>query len=245
MTTVLIGPRTRLGLELAKQVKGQVLAVARDADDARSIRALAPLAGVEVADGSAGELTPRLAAGEGPVHLVVAALGPVHPGRPRASYDGPTVLRDLGFVEQVLAAGRPTRIIHVSTVLALAPAEDRRYYGGWKDVVEQQLQQLADDRCTAGGDATLSVLYPGRLLDASERRGLLRLHTSYAQLARVVVTTTAGPPVERAVGIDTRIWLLKTSISFALRSLRLRSRRSSTPSPSAGVMDRGLSGEGG
>jgi hypothetical protein len=245
--TVLIGPRTRLGREVLRQVDGQpALAVARHADDAALVGVLPELGAAAVVDGSSEDLRARVAdLGTGPVRLVVTALGPVHPQTPATAQDVPSVLRDLAYVEQVLDAGRPVRVVLVSTVLALAPGEDRRYYGGWKAVVEQQLQQLVDDRRAAGGDASLSVVYPGRLLDAAERRGRLRLHTSYARLAEIVLTKAVTAPSGRPVGIDSRFWLLVSSISLALRSLTPSTRRSIPPAPSIGVNGSRLSGESG
>ncbi len=248
--TVIVGPKTRLGRELVARLAGSpVLAVARDAADAEVVAALPGFrdaTGVQVVDGAAGGLTAAVAAlGSGPVRLVVAALGPVHPETPRTAYDAAGVARDLRFVEQVLAAGRPVQVVLVSTVIALAPGQDRRYYGGWKSLVEQQLQQLVDDRVAAGGEAELSVLYPGRLLDAAERRGRLRLHTSYARLASAVLAVSPGRPVARPVGADSRIWLWVSSISLALRSLTPSTRRSVPPPPRSGETARVPSGEGG
>lgn len=237
--TVLIGPRTRLGRAVLDELRGQpVLAVARDAAHAAQVAQLPGISPDDVVDAAGGQLRDRVAAlGDGPVRLVVAALGPVHPETPRTSYDAAAVVRDLDLVEQVLDAGRPVRIVLVSTVLALAPGEDRRYYGGWKAVVEQQLQELVDVRTAAGGDATLSVLYPGRLLEASQRRGRLRLHTSYTRLAGIALSSAAGSATGRPVGVDSRFWLLVSSISLALRSLRPSTRRSVPPSPRPGEQD--------
>lgn len=246
--TVLIGPKTRLGREVVAQLAAEpLIAIARDAADAAVVAGLPGLDPSRVVDAASGQLAERVAAlGSGPVRLVVAALGPVHPETPRTSYDAAGVVRDLAFVEQVLAAGRPVRIVLVSTILALAPGADRRYYGGWKALVEQQLQQLVDACTRAGGEASLSVLYPGRLLDAAERRGRLRLHTSYQSLAhRALATGGSDRAVERTVGIDSRIWFLVRSISLALRSLTPSTRRSVPPSPEPGETDQYLSGEGG
>lgn len=245
---VLVGPKTRLGREVVAQLSGApLLAVARDAADATVVAGLPGLDATRVVDAAAGQLAERVAAlGSGPVRLVITALGPVHPEAPRTSYDAAGAVRDLGFIEQVLAAGRPVQVVLVSTVIALAPGADRRYYGGWRSVVEQQLQQLVDERNRAGGRVTLSVLYPGRLLDAAERRGRLRLHTSYQSLAaRALATGTSERQVERLIGIDSRIWSAVRSISLALRSLTPSTRRSVAPSPEPGAPDQFLSGEGG
>lgn len=227
-TTVLIGPKTRLAREIVALAGGEpVLAVARDADDAAALPTHPGLDGVTVVDGAAGDLTARVGdLGSGPVRLVITALGPLHPETPQTSYDAASVVRDLEFVRQVIATDRPTQVVYVSTILALAPGDDRRYYGGWKGIIEEQVQQFVDDRNAAGGHATMSVLYPGRLLDAADRKGRLRLHTSYARLARVTLAAAGDTPSGRPVGIDSRFWLCVRSISFALRSLKPATRRS-------------------
>jgi hypothetical protein len=125
------------------------------------------------------------------------------------------------------------QVVLISTILALAPGEDRRYYGGWKALIEQQLQQLVDDTRAAGGSATLSVLYPGRLLDESRRSGHLRLHTSYSRLARQALSTDPRQATGRLMGTDSRIWLFVRCISFAFRSLKTTSTRSVSRPPSA------------
>lgn len=247
--TVLIGPKTRLGRELVRQLRGQpLLALARDADDAAVVAGLPGLSPEVVVDASAPGLSERVAAAAGAggrVRLVVAALGPVHPERPDTAYDAAGAIRDLGFIADVLAAGLPVQVVLVSTVLALAPGEDRRYYGGWKALLEQQLQQLVDDHRDAGGRATLSVLYPGRLVDGSERSGHLRLHSSYARLARRALTADPDQSIGRLVGIDTRIWLWVRCISFAFRSLKTTTARSVPRPPSAANSESVLPGESG
>jgi hypothetical protein len=237
--TVLIGPKTRLGAELISQLTGEpVLAVARDATDAAVVAALPGLGPSAVVDGSTPGLSQRVqesatASGSTSVRLVLAALGPVHPEQPNTAYDAAGVTRDLGFVEEVLASGLPVQAVLISTILALAPGEDRRYYGGWKALIEQQLQQLVDDRNAAGGRCSLTVFYPGRLLDQKLRTRQLRVHSSYARLARAALATSPDQSTGRLIGMDTRIWLWVRSISFALRSLRPTSTRSGSRPPSA------------
>lgn len=217
--TVVIGAKTRFGRALVERVRGSepVLVVARDAADAAALATVFSAgAPVQVLDASQGELSSTVkASGASRVRLVVAALGPVHPELPAYEADAPGVSRDLGLVGQVLDAGVPVQVVLVSTILALAPGEDRRYYGGWKGVVEQQLRQLVEDR----PEATLSVLFPGRLVEPGARVWQ-RVHASYARLVSVTLALPTDRGVSRLVGLDTRIWLLVRSVSFGLRSLR-------------------------
>lgn len=217
--TVVLGPKTRFGRALVERLRASehVLLVARDGADAAVLsETFAPGALVQVADGSLGELGSAIkASGATRVRLVIAALGPVHPEQPAFDVDGPAVSRDLGLVAQVLEVGLPVQVVLVSTIIALAPGEDRRYYGGWKGVVEQQVRQLVDER----PEATLSVLYPGRLVEPGARVWQ-RVHASYARLVTVALGLPPERGVSRLVGLDTRIWLLLRSVSFGARSLR-------------------------
>lgn len=217
--TVVLGPKTRFGQALVARVRQSepVLLVARDAADAAGLETMFSASGdVQVADASQGGLTSAIkASGASQVRLVVAALGPVHPEQPAYDVDGAAVGRDLALVTQVLDAGVPVQVVLVSTILALAPGEDRRYYGGWKGVVEQQVRQLVEEH----PGATLSVLFPGRLVEPGARVWQ-RVHASYARLVSVTLALPSDRGVSRLVGLDTRIWLLVKSVSFALRSLR-------------------------
>jgi hypothetical protein len=219
--TVLLGPKTRLGRAVVDVRRGSpLLAVARDAADAVSVADATGLGPAAVVDASDGTLAERVRAlGDGTVRLVVAALGPVHPVEPDFEADLAAVRRDLGYVDEVLACGRRVEVVLVSTVIALAPGDDRRYYGGWKCLLEELLQQRVDRH-----GARLAVLYPGRL--RAGRGGLpwQRLHASYDRLARVALDPDLGA-VGRTVGADSRIWLAVRSISFAIRSLSLSSGR--------------------
>ncbi|TNM44121.1 hypothetical protein FHP29_05265 [Nocardioides albidus] len=222
--TVVLGPLTRLGQAVvADRSATTVLAVARHADDVPAVVAATGLDPDDVVDASAGALTDRVRTlGEGPVRLVVAALGPVHPADPSAGRgvdfdaDLAAVHRDLAYVDEVLGCGREVEVVLISSVIALAPGADRRYYGGWKCLVED----LLDQRVRRHG-GTLAVLYPGRLRPARGGRPWHRLHASYDGLARLAVAPELAPRARRAVGADSRIWLVVRSISFALRSLGL------------------------
>jgi len=209
--TVILGPKTRLGRAVADRLRAggeTVLLVARDAADAEVLGG-----GHEVVDVSTVDLSARLA-GAGSVRLIVAALGPVHPGPADLAGESPRVLRDLAVVEQVLDSGLPVHVVLVSSVIALAPGEDRRYYGGWKNLLEEQVGGLVAARPGCG----LSVLYPGRLVE-SGGKPTQRVHTTYARVAETVLALDPERPRSQVVGIDSRIWLVVRSISLCTRSL--------------------------
>lgn len=209
---VVLGPLTRLGRALAARHDGPVLSVSRgSADDAALTGPVLP------ADGSGLEET---LAGAAAVELAVCALGPVHPGPVDLERDAAAVRRDLDLVAAVLAAadGRPVRVVLVSSVVALAPGPDRRYYGGTKALVEQALAGLVADHPAA----TLDVLYPGRIVDADERtRPWHRLHADYARVAaHVERALRAGSARRRVVGLDARLWLATRALSLVASGSR-------------------------
>jgi hypothetical protein len=159
------------------------------------------------------------------VHLYVCALGPVQSGD---GVDPGAVERDLALVERVLAAsaGRPVHVVLVSSVIALAPGADRRFYGGWKGVVEQRLGRLVG----AHPRASFSVLYPGRLVAGS--RALP--NTSYRGLARRLEAAATGSSRSRVVGVDARVWLLLRAVSLTLQGVTGRSSTSHRDSSGEG-----------
>ncbi|MET0930440.1 MAG: hypothetical protein ABWX74_13050, partial [Aeromicrobium sp.] len=159
-----------------------------------------------------------LGAGDGPVRILVCALGPVHPEEARATDDTAAFLRDLGFIERLLAAisGRPASVVLISTVIALAPGEDRRYYGGWKCLVEQQLGESIDRLAPR---ASFSVLYPGRLADGPTRRVLPRLRASHGQLAARMDALAEGSSRSSIVGVDARLWMAARGLTLLIDSL--------------------------
>ncbi len=212
---VVVGPRTRVGRSLLALREGPVLAVSRHADDT------AALAGADVLDVEDDDLGTRLA-GASAVDVAVCALGPVHPGAPDHDRDVAGLRRDLGLLRRVLAAadGRAVRIVLVSSVVALAPTPDRRYYGGAKSLVEQLLLELV----AAHPHARLDVLYPGRLLAAGEgTRPWHRLHARFDRVAaHVERALRASQPLgrRRVVGLDARLWLAVRSLSLVVQGLR-------------------------
>jgi hypothetical protein len=212
---VVVGPLTRVGRALADRRDGDVVAVARHDADTRA------LVGQDVVDVSGDGLEERLA-GAASVDVAVCALGPLHPGPLTLDADTAGIDRDLALVRRVLqvAGDRPVRVALVSSVVALAPTADRRYYGGAKALVEQALLAVVAQHSRA----RLDVLYPGRLLHAAERtRPWHRLHAPYARVAARVEQALADDRprgLRRVVGLDARVWLLLRSLSLVVSGLR-------------------------
>jgi hypothetical protein len=153
----------------------------------------------------------------------------VHPDAVRAETDTRAFLRDLDAIEQLLTATSDradVAVVLISSVIALAPGPDRRYYGGWKCLVEQQLAELVG---RTSPRAAFSVVYPGRLVDGPARRRLPGLHTTYRGLA-AAVDILGRSSRTRISGIDARLWLVMHSARLLLTSVR--PPRASTPDPS-------------
>ncbi|MCW2790497.1 MAG: hypothetical protein JWP56_2800 [Aeromicrobium sp.] len=213
VVTIVVGPRTRLGRALVSAAveRGEpVVAVARHAEDAAALAG----SGAEIVLAS-DHVEPHGRR----VRVLVCALGPVHPTDPGTpvdpAADTSAVERDLAIVDRLLAAAPTATVVLVSTVIALAPGPDRRYYGGWKNVVERAVRELAHRH-----RAEVAVLYPGRLVaDVSVTRPWHRLYTRYTRLARRVEEAAAAAPRSRVVGLDARLWLLVRGITIALGSV--------------------------
>lgn len=213
VTTVVLGPKTRLGAALLTGADAATYAVARDDSD----RAQLGSCGATVIDAHTsgpmlGDTRPSA------LRIHVCALGPVHPETARPEDDASLVDRDLDVVARLLgeADGREAHVVLVSSILALAPAADRAYYAGWKNVVEEKLASIV----AAHPGGRLSVLYPGRLLAAEERtRPWHRMHTTFERLATLMNDVSEGPARSRTVGLDARIWLVTRSASLAVTSL--------------------------
>lgn len=214
-TTIVLGARTRAGQAVADRATSRgerAILLARHAADSAALAGSAAtvlridtdleLLGAEV--------------GDGPVLIAVCALGPVHPDEGTAEGDTEAFVRDLAAVERVLAAstGRPTSIVLVSSVIALAPGPDRRYYGGFKSLVEQRLAQVVASTAPA---ATFAVVYPGRLVEKSSR-SVLGLHTSYQRLA-ATIGTMSGTSRGRVSGLDARLWLAANGARLLLSTI--------------------------
>ena len=219
LTRVVFGPRTRLGhalLARPRQSGERRVVVARHEDDAAALKTYdATVLPVE-ADPTA--ISNTVAAGSALV-VQICSLGPLHPGTARQAKDSADVTRDLAAIGRVIAAAgdRPTHVVLVSTVLALAPVVDRAYYAGWRGLVEQELRELVAERSPA---AQLSVLYPGRL---TERRDVAHpaslMYTTYRRLAELVDRAGHSESQSRLVGLDARAWLLARSASLGLSSV--------------------------
>jgi hypothetical protein len=217
--SVIFGPRTRLAGELLRLLPGPPadrLLVVRDRAEAAAVADRWPGATVvpawEPAWGWPG--------GFDRVAIYVCALGPIHPRAPLWAVDASAVVREIGVVEQALSAysSCAVHLVFVSSALALVPGRpERRYYAGFKNVIEGVLAQLVDRH----GAGTMSVVYPGRLMATrSIRRPASLLHTSFARLARMLGRIAARSRTRRtAVGRDARLLVLSGSAMAAVRAL--------------------------
>lgn len=213
-TAIVVGPRTRAGQAVVRRsvTRGDdIFVVARHDADA------AALAGGEATILRVDQDVDLLGEDTGPVRILICALGPVHPEEARAADDTAAFLRDLGFIERLLTAisGRPASVVLISTVIALAPGDDRRYYGGWKCLVEQQLAESIDRLAPR---ASFSVVYPGRLV-AGPAGSVPGLHATYQRLAATVDGLADGCCRSRIVGLDARVWMAVHGLKLLFSSL--------------------------
>lgn len=230
-TTIVIGARTRLGEAVLRRLADaddDLVLMARGPDDQAAL-AQSPAVGARTGSPTSGEPTativPIAAIDEtlgrcaGPLRVLILAMGPSHataPGVvPPLEKDMSDVTRDLRILDAALA-GRPgTHVVLVSSILALAPKVDRRYYGGWKGVVEQSVRAR-----TEAARGVLTVLHPGRLTTPEDKAAgrAARLATRYDRVAEAV-TEAPATSAQRIVGHDSKIWLLARSIQFLRGSL--------------------------
>lgn len=201
---LVMGPRTRLAAALLAQPDRpgveRALLVRHDADEAWAAATYPDLRRIRPGEDLGGTTYDR-------VTILACALGAMTPA-PDGTLepDSAALVRDLAVVDAVVAAqgGKPVHVAFVSTVLALSPRRERQYYAGWKCIAEYELaRRYADDPTV-----TVSVVYPGRLVERrSPGPGLL--YTPYARLARRLrALALAGRDVRRVVGPDARMWLV-------------------------------------
>ncbi|WP_040320170.1 hypothetical protein [Aeromicrobium marinum] len=207
--TVVVGPRTRLGAAVAARAAAAGSAVHLLARDRAEAGELAVGGSSVVVAGDTLDLPAGAA-----LRVVVCALGPVHPGSPAVADVSDAVRRDVDTVQRLIDAahGSPVHVVLVSSIIAVAPDESRRSYGGWKAVVEAELRRIVGQHPGAG----LSVVYPGRISDSTGRS---LLHTTYTRLAAAIDALLDGPPTSRVAGLDARLWLLVHGLVVAAGSL--------------------------
>jgi hypothetical protein len=221
MTTcsVILGPRTRLGLELARALTdppSQRILVARDERDRALLTELEP--GAHIA--RHGEPVTQAIREFDRVEIYVCALGPIHPGDDAFDSHVESTSGGLAVIEDLLTRipRVPTHLVHVSSVLArVAPRSARSYYAGFKNLAEGQLSRIV----AAHGRSTMSVVHPGRLLTSrSVRRPTSLLQTTYRQLAQKLIRIAATERSVRApVGLDARLFTVARSAAEACRAI--------------------------
>lgn len=210
---VVIGPRTQLGAALLKRLEGQdVVAVARHERDEQ---ALTEVAGARVAQAADASVA---VAGEADLVLHVCALGPIHPEAPRPD-DAERFAAELATIDAIVAATTGSvRIVFVSSVIALAPTPDRRLYGGWKNLAEEHLDRIALHH---GSRVTVSVVYPGRIVDPSQRSGLSdRISSTFEKVARRLLAEASRKPRRAVVGTDAKVWSALRAMSLVVHVVR-------------------------
>ncbi len=206
---VVLGPRTRVGSALLARLKGHgALAVARHDRD------VAALGDVESARVVLAAEAAEAIAGSTDLVLHVCALGPVHPESPRPD-DTERFEAQLATIDGLVAATTGTvRIVLVSSVIALAPTGERRLYGGWKNLAEEHVDLLA---LRHGPRVTVSVVYPGRIIERSQRQGLSdRLSSTFDRVARRLLSEAARKPRRAIVGLDAKIWTALRAMSLVV-----------------------------
>lgn len=216
--SVILGPRTRLGLELVHALAGppaERILIARDQRDATLLDEMD--CGATIAQvGRPLPLPPQCDS----VAIYVCALGPVHAGDEDFEAHAAAVLRELGVIRDVLAqvSSRAFHVVHVSSVLArIGPRSSRAYYAGFKNLVEGRLAALVAEH----GGGKLSVVHPGRLRSSrSALRPRSLLETSYRRLARRLIRIATRNRARRiTVGIDARLLTLARSAAECWRAL--------------------------
>lgn len=210
---VVIGPRTQLGSALLARLEGQdVVAVARHE---RDVQALTSLAGARV---TLAADAPGVLAADTDLVIHVCALGPIHPEDPRPD-DATRFEAELAPIEDLVAAtSGSVRIVFVSSVIALAPTPDRRLYGGWKNLAEEHLDRIA---LRHGARVSVSVTYPGRIINRSERSGLSdRLSSTFEKVAQRLLSEASRRPRRVIVGIDAKVWSALRAMSLVVHVVR-------------------------
>lgn len=205
---VVFGPRTRLGQAFCTWVSAHhdLLLVARDPAERDRLSTAHP----QAATYAAWESTSPVPTSQQEIGIICCALGPLHPGAPDLAADSVNVARDLAALARLLDAWRSLRVhvVFVSSVLALQARRGRRYYAGFKSLLEECIAALVADR----PGTVLSVLYPGRLVEG-RRRPLDWLHTTYGHLAkRMAQLVLSAPPVRQIVGWDARLLMAAANV---------------------------------
>lgn len=201
---VVLGAKTRLGQELTDVVGsagtlGSLVQIPTSSDPNHVADVASLLNGDEPADR---------------YDIAICALGPVHPDKDPVASDMAAFRRDIDVVAELLARApqAAVNVVLVSSVIALAAGAGRRYYGGWKSLVEGELVDMLEQHA---GPTSLTVLYPGRLVEKSSG---LRLHAPYRRVARRI-TTSWGTSSRQLVGVDARLWLFSRLAVLTLRSI--------------------------
>jgi hypothetical protein len=201
---IVFGPKTRLAYALLTHPalpKAKLVLISRTVPEAESLRKSFPLATVALRE----SLQDSLPAASR-VTLFCCAAGPIHPRNIRQS-EIDDALRDLTAIQIVIRRyeAATLKVLLISSVLALVNAPSRATYSGWKLFLEGTVAQSL----RATGNSSLSVVYPGRLVEKKRLTEPLSLcYTGYQRLADTLLGLARRPGNSRAIiGIDSRLWL--------------------------------------
>lgn len=219
---IILAPKTRLAAELIRLLPLQdhtwaaPLLVARSINEQTELSARYPQAEVRQLE----QLPAAVEASDIPSAVIFCcALGPLHPRQPREpSVDFSTVPRDLQGLFSVVNAlhSRRVDIIYVSSVLAISSGPDRFYYSGWKRVIESAIGLALEQH----PQAHWMAIYSGRLVpEKSIRSPSSLLATSYAQLAKRMLSQKDNRTARCIVGYDARMLLMQRALATAWSSL--------------------------
>ena len=210
--SIVMGPRTRLGQALLEQPElrhDRVLSIARSDDERQWLGSRFPWTTAVILEDGSDVLPDALH-----VTLYCCAAGPIHPAPfdEIAQRHATDDLARLRLIIQRYAHAR-FHVVLVSSALALALRPKCAAYTGWKCLLEGAVRGTLS-QCA---DASISVIYPGRLTEnKSLAKPLSLLYTDYARAGRFIVhLARSGRSARRVVGCDAHLWL------FAHRALGL------------------------
>jgi len=249
---VVFGPCTTLAKHvLSTERAGQknLLLVARDKKEAKQLSASFPAA--EILACWLPERQWKWPVTSGCITVLLCAFSVIHPVTPDWPSHCEATRRDIEILARVLAKfrGYVIKVVFISSVLAISPATSlvprpsslvrrwkmddgrwtslpqRTYYVGFKCLAEA----LITDLLTNQERASLSVLYPGRLVNQKSLLSPLSfLHTTYRRFAQrlVRIANSCPPDVRRAytphreiVGLDARILLALKAFGLLIRTV--------------------------
>ena len=237
---VVFGPCTTLAKHvLSTRWAGQknLLLVARDKQEARWLGSSFPAAEILACWLPEREWQwPVRHRRNGCITVLLCAFSVIHPVTPDWSSHCEATRRDIEILARLLQKfrGQVIKLVFISSVLAISPATcgqglapgtgpgvnqlpQRTYYVGFKCLAEAMITDLLTNQ----EGASLSVLYPGRLVSQKSLLSPLSfLHTTYRRFAqRLVRIANSCTPHREIVGLDARILLALKALGLLIRAV--------------------------